>query len=246
MRHSPLLALLVGWCIPLQGETMDADEAREIYESLVRRRKLRHPALVDLRIVAVTRRAGRAAARAAAGSVLRRRAGRLRRYREGGSGRLVVTGTRNGARERIETQAKFATSESGNASIPRLWAVRRIGELTRLIRVEGSSPVLIEEMRDLAPRFGILTEYTSYLVQEPERVATAPPPMPGQELAREQTGAAAFERARRSAKFLEAKTLQAADGIGAEAVDGMAPTTGRQMAKQVGGPDVSPQGFGLD
>ena len=140
--------------------------------------KLRHPALVDLRIAE------------SPVELVAPQPARLPdlfygeelvvfgRYREGGAGRLVVTGTRNGARERVETQATFATSESGNAFIPRLWAARRIGELTRLIRVEGPSPVLIEEMRDLGLRFGILTEYTSYLVQEPERVANAPPPMP--------------------------------------------------------------------
>jgi Ca-activated chloride channel family protein len=157
------------------------------------------------------------------------------RYREGGSGRLVVAGTRNGARERVETQATFATSESGNGFIPRLWAARRIGELTRIIRVEGPTPVLIEEMRDLALRFGILTEYTSYLVQEPDRVANAPAPMPRLEEAREQTGAGAFERARRSAKFLETKTLQSADEVAAGVVSGMGPTVGRQASKVVGG-----------
>ena len=163
--------------------------------------KLRHPALVDLRIAE------------SPVELVAPQPARLPdlfygeelvvfgRYREGGSGHLVVTGTRNGARERVETQATFASSESGNAFIPRLWAARRIGELTRLIRVEGPSPVLIEEMRDLALRFGILTEYTSYLVQEPERLANTPAPMPRLESAREQTGAAAFDRARRSAKF---------------------------------------------
>jgi Ca-activated chloride channel family protein len=130
------------------------------------------------------------------------------RYRERGSGQLVLTGARNGKRERVATPVTFATSEPGNAFIPRLWAARRIGELTRLIRVEGPSPVLIEEMRDLALRFGILTEYTSYLVQEPERVAFAPPPMPRPEVAREQTGAVAFDRARRSAKLLETKSFR--------------------------------------
>jgi Ca-activated chloride channel family protein len=197
--------------------------------------KLRHPALVDLRIAeSPVELIGPQPARLPDlfyGEELVV----LGRYREGGSGRLVVTGTRNGARERVETQATFATSESGNAFIPRLWAARRIGQLTRLIRVEGPSPVLIEEMRDLALRFGILTEYTSYLVQEPERLANGPPPMPRPESAREQTGAGAFDRARRSAKFAEAKTLQGADEIAAGAAGGMAPAAGAPAAKQVGG-----------
>jgi Ca-activated chloride channel homolog len=104
-----------------------------------------------------------------------------------------------------------------------------------LIRVEGPSPVLIEEMRDLALRFGILTEYTSYLVQEPERLASGPPPMPRLESAREQTGAVAFDRARRSAKFVETKTLQGAEEIAAAGVGGMRPIAGAPAAKQMGG-----------
>jgi Ca-activated chloride channel family protein len=173
--------------------------------------KLRHPALVDLRIAEspvelVSLQPARLPDLFYGEELVV-----LGRYRERGSGRVVVTGTRNGSRERVETEGKFLASEAGNEFIPRLWAARRIGELTRLIRVEGPSDVLIQEIRDLGLRFGILTEYTSYLVQEPERLANAPAPMPRMEQAREQTGAAAFDRARRSAKFAEIKTLQSAD-----------------------------------
>jgi hypothetical protein len=90
-------------------------------------------------------------------------------------------------------------------------------------------------MRDLALRFGILTEYTSYLVQEPERLANGPPPMPQPESAREQNGVGAFDRARRSAKFAETKTLQGAEEIAAGMAGGMAPTAGAPPAKLVGG-----------
>jgi Ca-activated chloride channel family protein len=197
--------------------------------------KLRHPALVDLRIDA------------SPVDLVAQQPGRLPdlfygeelvvfgRYRERGSGRFVVSGTRNGARERVETQATFAASEPDNGFIARLWAARRIGELTRLIRVEGPSPVLVEEMRDLALRFGILTEYTSYLVQEPDRLASAPPPMPRLEEARSQTGAAAFDRARRSAKYSAANTLQSADEVASAAVGAVGVGGGSRAPKQVGG-----------
>ena len=89
------------------------------------------------------------------------------RYREPGSGRVVVTGRRNGRRARLVVPASFPRSEPRNDFIPRLWAARRIGELTRQIRLEGPSPALISQVRDLGLRYGILTEYTSYLVQEP-------------------------------------------------------------------------------
>lgn len=181
--------------------------------------KLRHPALVDLRITE------------SPVELLEMQPAQLPdlfhgeelvvfgRYRDAGAGRLMVTGTRNGVRERVETQAGFARSERENAFIPRLWAARRIGELTRTIRVEGASPVLMEEIRELGLRFGILTEYTSYLVQEPGAMAERPIPMPRLEEARSQTGAAAFGRARRSAKFAETNNLQAADELAAGSPD---------------------------
>ena len=196
--------------------------------------KLRHPALVDLRIAESPVELVALQPARLPDLFYGEELVVLGRYRERGAGRVVVTGMRNGARERVETQATFAT-ESGNGFIPRLWAARRIGELTRIVRVEGSSPVLIEEMRDLALRFGILTEYTAYLVQEPSRVANAPPPMPRLEEARSQTGAGAFDRARRSAKFADTKTLQGADEIAAGVVGSTGPMGGKQAPKQVGG-----------
>jgi Ca-activated chloride channel family protein len=197
--------------------------------------KLRHPALVDLRIAeAPVELSGQQPARLPDlfhGEELIV----FGRYRELGTGRVVVTGTRNGARERVTTEARFDRSEAGNRFIPRLWAARRIGELTRLIRVEGPSPVLIEEIRDLGLRFGILTEYTAYLVQEPQAVADAPPPMPRLEEASRQTGAASFDRARRSAKFADVKSLQTADEIAAGAIGAGDERGGRETSKRVGG-----------
>jgi hypothetical protein len=84
----------------------------------------------------------------------------------------------------------------------------------------------MEEIRELGLRFGILTEYTSYLVQEPGAVAERSVPMPRLEEARSQTGVAAFDRARRSAKFAKTNNLQAADELAA------------------GNPDASPAGSG--
>lgn len=145
------------------------------------------------------------------------------RYREPGSGRVVVTGRRNGRLTRLLVPAAFPRSEPRNDFIPRLWAARRIGELTRQIRLEGPSPSLISQVRDLGLRYGILTEYTSYLVQEPLDLAgpDSPRRIEEDQLNRaaspaSQTGAGAFERAEVSAKLSEVKTLAAADGAAAD------------------------------
>jgi Ca-activated chloride channel family protein len=151
------------------------------------------------------------------------------RYRGNGSGNVVITGERNGRRERIVVPATFSASESGNDFIPRLWAARQIGELTRQIRLEGASPSLVSQVRELGLRYGILTEYTSYLVQEPSDIATPLPAAPlredqmgGARNSSAQTGAQAFDRARASAKLAESKTLAAAEEVASSRLESFA------------------------
>ncbi len=146
------------------------------------------------------------------------------RYQGQGRGAVVIEGERNGHRERFTAEAVFPAVENDNDFIPRLWASRRIGELTRQIRLEGSSDALIREIRDLGLRHGILTEYTSYLVQEPgmamggtgpleDRVGRrAQQPVPASAPAA-QTGAVAFERARESGRMSSAQNLAEADAV---------------------------------
>ncbi|HVO35960.1 MAG TPA: VWA domain-containing protein, partial [Gemmatimonadales bacterium] len=142
----------------------------------------------------------------------------LGRYRGTASGPVVVSGERNGRTERFTADAVFPASAADNDWIPRLWASRRIGDLTREIRLEGASPSLVQEVRDLGLRYGILTEYTSYLVQEPMTAWNRPQPMPmapalrgGAGSAALQTGRDAFDRAQASAALAGASNLAAAD-----------------------------------
>jgi Ca-activated chloride channel family protein len=131
------------------------------------------------------------------------------RYRGEGTGTVVIEGERNGRKERFTARAVFPDNDDANDFIPKLWASRRIGELTRQIRIEGSSQDLINQVRELGLRYGILTEYTSYLVQEPgmggdrltrdERAANQAQPQMAAPSA--QTGAGAFARADASAKM---------------------------------------------
>jgi Ca-activated chloride channel family protein len=164
------------------------------------------------------------------------------RYKEPGSGTLVVSGERNGRRERVAVQARFPASEPGNDFIPRLWAARQIGELTRQIRLEGASESRVSQVRELGLRYGILTEYTSYLVQEPDVVATPGIPRParedqlgGAENSAKQTGTGAFERARASAKLYDSKTLAAADAAASDRLATLAPEATAAASRRVGG-----------
>ena len=163
------------------------------------------------------------------------------RYRGDGSGRVVVTGERGGRTERFEVEAAFPTSQSENEFIPRLWASRRIGELTRQIRIEGATENLIREVRELGLRYGILTEYTSYLVQEPVQQALrrearpmeamAPQLRGGAGAASSQAGAPAVAAARSSARFQDASNLASADAVAEERMGELA--GGRADARSV-------------
>jgi Ca-activated chloride channel homolog len=78
---------------------------------------------------------------------------------------LSVRGRRGSQDEQFRSATVGETST--NAYIPRLWASRKAGALSREIRLHGSTPETLAALKDLALRYGILTEYTSYLVQEP-------------------------------------------------------------------------------
>ncbi len=54
----------------------------------------------------------------------------------------------------------------GPAFIPRLWATRKIGYLLTQIRLYGESKELVQQIVDLAVKYGIVTPYTSFLVNE--------------------------------------------------------------------------------
>jgi Ca-activated chloride channel homolog len=201
--------------------------------------KLRYPALVDLRIAEAPATLISLAPQRLPDLFYGEELVLFGRYRGTGRGSVVITGERNGRPERIATDAVFPTTTSDNDFIPKLWASRRIGELTRQIRLEGPSNSLVEEVRNLGLRYGIVTEYTSYLVQEPNAVASVPPVVPlEREDARRQTGAAAFDRARASSKLAEVKSLNAAEEVAqarfeAAAKDSVSRATVRRVGSRV-------------
>ncbi|HWA15809.1 MAG TPA: VIT domain-containing protein [Gemmatimonadales bacterium] len=185
--------------------------------------KLRRPALVNLRIVDAPARLHDLSPAVLPDLFYGEELVLFGRYDGSGNGQIVIEGERNGRRERFTARAELPRSENGNDFIPRLWASRRIGDLTRQIRLEGSESA-IREVRELGLRYGILTEYTSYLVQEPTPLASAdarqvPPglrtregstPMPAAAPMR-QTGQVAFDRAKESGQFSAANSLADAD-----------------------------------
>ena len=88
------------------------------------------------------------------------------RYREGGPTTITLHGTVNGEAKRFVYEDQFFRLRSGDDFIPRLWATRAIGHLLTEIRLHGENPELVQSVVNLSIRYGIITPYTSYLIEE--------------------------------------------------------------------------------
>ncbi|MFA6451568.1 MAG: VIT domain-containing protein [bacterium] len=96
------------------------------------------------------------------------------RFRHTGRTTVKMTGTASG-RDREFTLEQKIGDDDRSSFIPSLWASRRIGVLLDEIRLHGQNKELVDEVVRLSKRYGIITEYTSFLVEEPEtRVLSAP------------------------------------------------------------------------
>jgi Ca-activated chloride channel family protein len=86
------------------------------------------------------------------------------RYSGGGAAAIKLSGKVSGRIESFTYEVKFPESESDNSFIPRLWASRKIGYLLDEIRLSGESDEVVDEIINLSLRYGIMTPYTSFLV----------------------------------------------------------------------------------
>jgi Ca-activated chloride channel family protein len=94
------------------------------------------------------------------------------RYRDSGPATISLTGDINGQSRTFRfDDLSFATDRQSSRNsqfIPRLWATRKIGYLLNQIRLRGENQETIDEIVNLSIRYGIITPYTSFLVEEPE------------------------------------------------------------------------------
>ncbi|MDZ7363920.1 MAG: VIT and VWA domain-containing protein [candidate division KSB1 bacterium] len=105
------------------------------------------------------------------------------RYREGGRGTLVLRGMIDTAqhgdtRREFHYDFTFPRQERERDFVARLWATRRVGDLLDEIRLQGENTELKNEVIALAKEFGLVTPYTSYLVQEEEHLTFQEPRLP--------------------------------------------------------------------
>jgi Ca-activated chloride channel family protein len=91
------------------------------------------------------------------------------RYREGGSTTLTLSGQVNGQPQTYHYSDVVFGQQGGEEFIARLWATRKIGYLLQQIRLHGEEDEVIDEIVALSVRYGIITPYTSFLVEETEQ-----------------------------------------------------------------------------
>lgn len=150
------------------------------------------------------------------------------RYRGAGTVTLTLRGTVDGAPRRFTYSGlRFPENAGGEAFVARLWATRKIGALLNTIRLRGEDKELVESVRLLSVRYGIITPYTSFLIQEDDRIreplrgATAVPPIVPLQPPAGETGG--IDRGQRSGAPAVA-TASALSQMGAAEVAQPAPT----------------------
>lgn len=142
----------------------------------------------------------------------------LTRYDGSGMTRLRFEGETSEGPVSWTSRVDFPSSTRENSFIARLWATQRVGYLSAEKRKNGGSSEIDNEIRELGEKYAIPTEFTSYLVVEPQMrrdvlqgrvsgvamsaAAAAAPPS---------ANARAFEKTREAAKQRAVTNLAAAD-----------------------------------
>lgn len=94
------------------------------------------------------------------------------RYRGGGPASITLKGTVNGQPQSFSFEDLSFSSAGGDKFIAPLWATRKIGYLLAQIRLNGENKEAVDEIVSLAVRYGIVTPYTSFLIDERQDVFT--------------------------------------------------------------------------
>ncbi len=142
-------------------ERIDAEVGR-LYE------RVSTPVLTDVEIEIDGGEVEALAPRAIAGLFAGQQALLTGRYAEPGPMSVVVRGNSFDGPEVFEYSIDLPERETSEPAVAQLWAQRRVANLLTEVRIEGPRDSLIEEIVELATRFGIVTPYTSYLAEEPE------------------------------------------------------------------------------
>ncbi|MBI5243167.1 MAG: VWA domain-containing protein [Elusimicrobia bacterium] len=134
------------------------------------------------------------------------------RYPKEGQGQLILSGRSAGKAARVEIPVDFPKTRTQENYLPRLWAYKKIAHLLDEVRLAGGNSEIIDEIKKLARRYGIVTPYTSLLIAEDSDMAQFRRPQPSgggdfaMEQMREDAGGASPASAVRGQAFSRALT----------------------------------------
>ncbi|MFH1831193.1 MAG: VIT domain-containing protein [bacterium] len=86
------------------------------------------------------------------------------RYTNGGPVTLNLMGNQSDTKKQFIFTPQFATQDTHNDFLPRIWAGKKIAHLVDQVILESETQNLVNEIVTLSRMYGIITEYTSFLV----------------------------------------------------------------------------------
>ena len=93
------------------------------------------------------------------------------RFEGEGEAEVNLSGYVDDEKEGYLYQVEFEKQNVKNSFIPKVWATRRVGYLIDQIRLYGENKELVDEIIKLSKKYGIINEYTSFLVRADYRLA---------------------------------------------------------------------------
>jgi Ca-activated chloride channel homolog len=91
----------------------------------------------------------------------------LGKYKTGAKATVSLTGKVNGIAKAYSFPLNFENNSADHTYLPRLWAMRRIGHLTQVAQENGDNKEVVDEIVSLSKKYGIISNYTSFLVTDP-------------------------------------------------------------------------------
>jgi Ca-activated chloride channel family protein len=127
----------------------------------------------------------------------------LGKFKGKGPVSVILSGKVGKKEKKFVLESQALTREVSFGFLPRLWATRRVGYLLEEIRLQGETQELVEEVKKLGLKYGIVTPYTSFLVTEKERrlIPAAAPEAEEALRAKRVTGAGAVKVAKATQVF---------------------------------------------
>ncbi len=166
------------------------------------------------------------------------------RYRNGGPSTITLSGRVNGEPVSFSYHDHVFHSRSDDTRgfIARLWATRAIGHYLTQIRLHGENSEWVETIVNLSIRYGIITPYTSFLIDEDDiftqtgrqNIADETEAEMLEDAAAPSYGAAAVDKAAEEGEMRWAEAPQSLPTIAAMSPDGSGQVQAAEVIKHVG------------